>query len=176
MNLLQHTSGLVSKCQKAICNRSPLQLISQPSSPTAMACYYIWAGAQMIQESFAAHFWANFYTWASAHDARVLCSTLLSKFPYLGQCPRYKRPLQLTFGPVSIWWHTTGQCPHCKNPSQLIFGLVSIMWHICTSAQMIQEIFAIHFWAGIQVSYVSWCPVAKQVLCSTLLGRCPSVI
>ena len=152
MNLLQHTSGLVSKCQKAVCNRSPLQLISQPSSPTAMACYYIWAGAQMIQESFAAHFWANFYTWASAHDTRVLCSTLLSKFPYLGQCPHY------------------------KNPSQLIFGLVSIMWHICTSAQMIQETFAIHFWAGVQVSYVSWCPVAKQVLCSTLLGRCPSVI
>ena len=160
-------------------------------------------------------------------DTRVLCSTLLSKCPYLGQCPRYKSPLQLTFGPVSIWymaqdgpvptlqesfaahlhvnrcpyggtrwasahitrilcsslacepvsiwWHTMGQCPHYKNPLQLIFGLVHGTSVPC-SAQMIQETFAIHFWASVQVSYVSWCPVAKQVLCSTLLGWCPSVI
>ena len=174
MNLLQHTSGpfaigalctsflnhpallqwhVITSGQVPRWYKSPLQHTSEQMS--------IPGPVPTIQESFAAHFWTGVHMvhgtrWASAHITRILCSSLACE-------------------PVSIWWHTMGQCPHYKNPLQLIFGLVHGTSVPC-SAQMIQENFAIHFWASVQVSYVSWCPAAKQVLCSTLLGWCPSVI
>ena len=65
------TSGQVPRWYK-----SPLQHTSEQIS--------IPGPVPTIQQSFAAHFWANFHTWASAHDTRGLCSSLLDRCPYGG--------------------------------------------------------------------------------------------
>ena len=115
-----------------------------------------------IQESFAAHFWTGVHM--VAHDGpvptcitRILCSSFLDRYPYGGTRRasahmHYKNPLQLIFGPVSIWWHTTGQCPHA-----------------------LQESFAAHFWTGIHmVAHDGPVPTCiTRILCSSFLDRYP---
>ena len=129
MNLLQHTSGLVSISVK---------------KPFAVLCSSFLNHPALLQR--------HVITSGQVPRWYKLCSTLLSKYPYLGQCPWYKSPLQLTFWPVSIWWHTTGQCPHA-----------------------LQESFAAHFWTGVHmVAHDGPVPTCiTRILCSSFLDRCP---
>ena len=81
-----------------------------------------------------------------------LCSTLLSKFPYLGKCPRYKSPLQLTFGPVSISWHTTGQCPHALQES------FAAHLHVDRCPYGGTQRASAHITRILRCSFLDWCP------------------
>ena len=106
--------------------------------------------------SFAAHFLANFHNWASAHDTRLLCSSLLDQCPYGGTRRasahmHYKNPLQLT----CMWT-----------------GVHMVAYN--RPVPTLQESFAAHIWTGVHmVAHLYQCPNDIGDLCNTLLGRCP---
>ena len=116
----------------------------------------------MIQESFAAHFLTGVHM--VAHDGpvptcitRILCSSFLDRCPYGGTRwasahMHYKNPLQLIFGPVSIWWHTMGQCPHALQES------FAAQLHVDRCPYGSKRWASAHITRILRSSFLDWCP------------------